>query len=101
MTAEGDAKLWDKENDGYQAGVRLSIREPKLWNAEVPYLYTIIYNTGDEVITDRIGIREICITDRAVFVNGSPVKFRGVNRHEADPVSGFTVSMEQMKKICF
>lgn len=101
LTAEGDAKLWDKENDGYQAGVRLSIREPKLWNAEVPYLYTITYNTGDEVITDRIGIREICITDRAVFVNGSPVKFRGVNRHEADPVSGFTVSMEQMKKDLF
>ena len=56
-------------------------------------------NTG-EVIVDRIGIREISIRDAVVYANEVSVKFKGVNRHDSDPVTGFVIGMEQMKKIC-
>ena len=52
----------------------------------------------NEVITDRIGIREICIKDAVIYENELPVKFKGVNRHDSDPVTGFTISLDQMKK---
>lgn len=74
------------------------IDHPVLWNAEQPYLYTIVLECAGEVITDRIGLREITIRDGVAFVNGTNVKFRGVNRHDSDPVTGFTISLEQMKR---
>ena len=74
------------------------IEHPKLWNPEEPYLYTMRIDTAKECITDRVGIREIYVKDKIVYVNGQPVKFRGVNRHDSDPVTGFTISVEQIKK---
>lgn len=109
MAAEGkigaDAAAEEKgeesaltEQDVYQSELRLEAADPHLWNAEDPYLYTIVYETENEVITDRLGIREICVRDQAVHVNGVLVKFHGVNRHDSDPVTGFVISLEQMKK---
>lgn len=74
----------------------LEIENPMLWNAEQPYLYTVVYDCGGEVISDTLGIREICIRDQVVYINGQKVKFHGVNRHDSDPVTGFAVSQEQM-----
>lgn len=78
--------------------VKLEIPAPVLWNPEAPYLYTLVLETADEVITDRIGIRKIEIQNNNVYINGALTKFRGVNRHDSDPVTGFAVTMEQMKK---
>lgn len=82
----------------YQAKARLEVAAPRLWDAENPYLYTVVYAFGDEVITDHMGIREIKVENQVVFVNGINVKFHGTNRHDSDPVTGFTISTEQMKK---
>ncbi|MCI7181151.1 MAG: glycoside hydrolase family 2 TIM barrel-domain containing protein [Schaedlerella sp.] len=76
----------------------LEIKDVKLWNPEKPYLYTLVMETENEVITDRIGVREICVENKVVTVNGSPVKFRGVNRHDSDPVTGYVASAGQMKE---
>lgn len=76
----------------------LEIADPVLWNAEQPYLYTLVLECGNEVITDTLGVREICVKDCVVYVNGQNVKFRGVNRHDSDPVTGFAISEEQMEK---
>lgn len=84
--------------DGYTSRLRLEIQDPVLWNPERPYLYTVVYACGDEVITDRMGLRKVEIRDSIVYVNGINVKFHGVNRHDSDPVTGFAVSTEQMKK---
>ena len=78
------------------SSITLSIDSPVLWNAEKPYLYTIIIRCSGEVITDRIGIREITIENKVVYINGMPIKFHGVNRHDSDPVTGFTISREQI-----
>lgn len=68
------------------------------WNAEMPKLYTLYLETEGEVICERIGFRQIGIVNNVVMVNGNPVHFRGVNRHDSDPVTGFAISMEQVKK---
>lgn len=78
------------------SSITLSIDSPVLWNAEKPYLYTVIIRCAGEVITDRIGIREITIENKIVYINGMPIKFHGVNRHDSDPVTGFTISREQI-----
>lgn len=82
----------------FEGDTSFEIKDPILWNCEQPYLYTLILETKDEVITERIGIREINILNNVVYVNGSPIKFRGVNRHDSDPVTGFVFSIDQMKR---
>ena len=82
----------------YEGDAEFVITEPHLWNSEQPYLYTLILETENEVITENIGIREICVKDSIVYINGAQVKFRGVNRHDSDPVTGSVISVEQMKK---
>ena len=82
----------------YTQIIRMSVQEPILWNAEAPYLYTLVLETENEVITDRVGIREIKVIDKVVYINGIAVKFRGVNRHDSDPVLGPAVPLEHMKR---
>lgn len=68
------------------------------WNAEQPKLYTLFLETDGEVIGEKVGFREVSIRNNVVCLNGAPVHFRGVNRHDSDPVTGFAISMEQVKK---
>lgn len=84
-----------------EASVCLSIGDSCLWNPEDPYLYTLVIETMSETITDRVGLREIKVEHNIVTVNGTAVKFRGVNRHDSDPVTGFTISQEQMNTDLF
>ncbi len=74
-----------------------TIRDPHLWNSEDPYLYTIVFETSREVIADRIGIREVRIDGNVLKINGQPVKFRGVNRHDSDPVTGPVVDAAHIR----
>ena len=89
-----------QENTGtvYTHKAVILVKEPNLWNPEQPYLYTLVLETEGEVITDRIGLREICVKDAVLYVNGTAIKFKGVNRHYSDPVTGFVIGLEQMKK---
>ncbi len=82
----------------YEGDTKFEILNPHLWNSEQPYLYTLVLETEHEVITEQLGIREIHVENNIVYINGAPVKFRGVNRHDSDPVTGFVISVEQMKK---
>ena len=74
----------------------LEIASPELWNTENPYLYKLILETENEVIVDHIALRTVEIKDQVVYLNGQKIKFRGVNRHDSDPVTGFTISLEQI-----
>ena len=74
----------------------LEIASPELWNTENPYLYKLILETENEVIVDHIALRKIEIKDQVIYLNGQKIKFRGVNRHDSDPVTGFTISREQI-----
>ena len=74
----------------------LTVKNPKLWTAETPFLYTLILNSGDEYIPVNIGFRDVKIENRVLKINGQPVKFRGVNRHDSSPFVGPAVTMEDV-----
>ena len=76
----------------------LQVPEAHLWSAEEPYLYTLVIETEGEAITDYVGIREIHAKDGVLYINNTKVKFHGTNRHDSDPVTGFAISMDQLKK---
>jgi beta-galactosidase/beta-glucuronidase len=64
------------------------VTAPRLWNAEKPNLYYVFYRLSDgnrtivERVQDRIGFRKVELKDGVLEVNGVPVKFTGVCRHE-------------------
>jgi len=70
----------------------------RLWSAEKPCLYSLIFRTSREVIGERIGFRRVDVRDGIFLVNDQPVKLRGVNRHESHPVTGAVVSPEDMRR---
>lgn len=75
-----------------------SVTHPVLWNAENPVQYTLLLSTPEEVIAQKVGIREIAVRGGVVELNGVPIRFRGVNRHDSDPVTGYTISREQARQ---
>ena len=76
-------------------GCCLSVPQVHLWNAEDPYLYRLILCAGEEKIGEKVGFRKVEIRDGIFLLNGQPIKLRGVNRHESDPVTGACISREQ------
>ncbi len=95
----GTAAFHDLQDDsGYRQAAELTVRNARRWNAETPYLYTLTLETPGEVIVDRVGFRDIRVRDCQVLVNGVAVKFRGMNRHDSDPVTGYAISMEQARR---
>ncbi|WP_099159685.1 glycoside hydrolase family 2 TIM barrel-domain containing protein [Virgibacillus ndiopensis] len=78
------------------------IKNPKKWSAEHPNLYTLVVALKDqngkitETTSTKVGFREFAIEDGQMKINGKPITFKGVNRHEMDPVDGRTVSRERM-----
>ena len=72
------------------------VNDPILWNAEHPALYKLVLSTDDEVIEQKVGIREVEIKDGVMLLNHRPVKLLGVNRHDSSPTDGYTVSREHV-----
>ena len=75
-----------------------TVERPLLWNAEDPYQYTLRITAPDEVIEQKIGVSKIEIRAGVLYFNGVKIKLRGVNRHDSDPVTGYTISREQAKR---
>lgn len=80
----------------YTHQVTLTVKEPTQWNPELPYLYTLVLETPGEVITDQVGLRQVTVADNRVLLNGKPILFCGVNRHDSDPILGPAVPLEHM-----
>lgn len=74
-----------------------TIRKPKLWTAETPYLYKLQIEACGELIGEEIGLRQVNVKDGVLLVNGQAIKFRGVNRHDSYPDTGYAANMEQME----
>ena len=81
---------------GREARLDLKVENPCLWSAEKPYLYTLVLTCGDDIRAKRIGLKEQKIAGGVFCVNGRPVKFKGVNRHETSPENGRTVTLDEM-----
>ncbi|MBN9196938.1 MAG: GTP cyclohydrolase I, partial [Microbacterium sp.] len=69
-------------------GETVSVPGVAPWSAEQPTLWTLRVTSPGEVVELRIGFRTVDIRDGVLRVNGAPVRFRGVNRHEHHPRFG-------------
>jgi len=81
--------------------VKAAVDAPRKWTAEDPYLYTLLLTLkqGDaetEVLSFRVGFRQIEIKKGRFLINGRPVLLRGVNRHESHPDYGHAVPLQAM-----
>lgn len=98
------ARLFDMEGEligsaeSENGKIVFSLENPVLWNAESPYQYEILLETGEEWIHQKVGLKQIEVRDGVVLLNGVRVWLRGVNRHDSDPVTGYTISREQARK---
>ncbi len=77
------------------------VKNPAKWTAETPNLYTAVLLLGDrsdpnEVLQTRIGFRKVEVKESRLWVNGVPIRMKGVNRHEIDPDRGRAVTLERM-----
>jgi len=70
------------------------IDKPILWNAEQPYQYLLELCSKDEIITQKVGIRAIAVKDSVILINGKPIKFKGVNRHDSSPYTGSAITKQ-------
>ncbi len=99
MVQAGSAATSISSGDDKTLHLILNAGQVKTWSAEVPYLYTLVLaNSAGESTSCKVGFRKVEIIHEEVFVNGKPVEFLGVNRHETDPDRGRVMTEEMMVK---
>ncbi|MDO5608367.1 MAG: glycoside hydrolase family 2 TIM barrel-domain containing protein [Capnocytophaga sp.] len=99
--------------------IKIDVPTPNLWSGEAPYRYALVAELKDnkgkvvETVSAYTGFRKVEIKDtpasedefglagRYFYVNGKPVKLKGVNRHETNPMTGHVISREQMENEIF
>ena len=96
------AQVEVKAGDEVTLDLERSVTDPEKWSDEQPYLYTLVISLKDvdgnviEAESCKVGFRQVEVKDGQIHVNGVPVLFKGVNRHEHDPDTGHTVTVESM-----
>ncbi len=70
---------------------------PVLWSSEIPLRYSLVLEYGEEVIRLPIALIKAEIKDKCFLVNGKKIKFYGINRHDSNPETGYSVTVEDMK----
>ncbi|GHG85932.1 glycoside hydrolase family 2 TIM barrel-domain containing protein [Streptomyces lanatus] len=86
-----------------EARLLATVAEVRTWNAETPELYdlTVRLHRADGTVADtsrhRVGFRDVEIVGRDLLVNGERVFIRGVNRHDFHPLTGRTVSYDDLR----
>lgn len=94
------------ERGAYNDRCRMSIEvaSPEKWSAESPSLYRLTLSLLDdaekviEVEAYDVGFRKIEIKDDQLCLNGLPLLIRGVNKHEHDPETGHSESLERVEQ---
>lgn len=76
--------------------LQIDITDVELWNAESPNLYTLLIETENEVIKEKIGMRKIKIENSILKINDIPIKLKGVNHHDSDPIKGAAVTYDDL-----
>ncbi len=96
-----DAKgiYYDGEYTVYDAEMKATdLSNPILWNAEKPYLYTVIVEEAGEYIPFKIGLREQQVSEKGeLLINGVSVKLKGINHHDSHPIDGYAMTREFMR----
>ncbi|MBO7150867.1 MAG: glycoside hydrolase family 2, partial [Clostridia bacterium] len=74
------------------------IENPALWSDEMPELYRLCLSCGTEHFVFYVGFRKIEIVGKVLYINGKPVKLKGVNRHDSHPLLGYATPYEHMER---
>lgn len=90
---DGD-KVISKQN--VKNNAVFTVENPKYWNSEEPYLYTLRLEAAGETVTQKVGLRTVEIKDGQLLINGVSVKLQGVNRHDTHPTNGWTMTDEEL-----
>ena len=78
--------------------LQVPVKDVELWSAEKPVLYKLLLETADEQIGEEVGFRKITAEKGVLKINGQPIKFRGVNRHDSYPDSGYVAPVAKIEK---
>ena len=71
---------------------------PKLWSCEAPNMYYETVETAGDYRAVAFGFRKVEIKDAVIYINGKRAIFKGTDRHEMQPESGYTVTLDGMKR---
>jgi len=80
------------------------VKDPLKWSAEYPNLYTVVLELSGEggssfeFLSNRVGFREVEVKNQAIYINGVPIKFNGVNSHMMHPRTGHAMDVETIRK---
>ncbi len=106
--------LWDKEKKIFSSAREVNVKEGRVtislekvieevqaWSAERPYLYETVIELREgekliEAYSCRNGFRTICLKDGLFYINGCPLKLKGVNRHDWNEKEGRCITKEDM-----
>ncbi len=84
-----DEKVIDKKGT-------LTVNKPRLWSAETPELYTLVFICAGEKIIQKTGFRTVEIKNDVLTLNGAPIKLKGVNHHDTTGNEGWCMTREEM-----
>ncbi|KAI1178335.1 glycoside hydrolase family 2 protein [Nemania sp. FL0916] len=94
---EGKTVIHEQQSLDTNSGkFKYRVKNPEKWTAETPYLYTLILSLENVCVTQKVGFRRTELIDGVFCVNGSPIKIRGVNRHEHNAQTGRAVTYHDM-----
>lgn len=96
-------RLFDKHGNIILTDVdyTFTIDFPKLWSSENPDYYTLVLHIGDEYIPFIIALKKVEFKGNVAYFNNKPIKLYGVNRHDNNPLTGYYISVEEMKEDIF
>ena len=105
VTADGEAQITVLDADGNTVGsatgakAEIPVKNPVLWNAEKPYLYSVRLEKSEEIIEIKAGFRTIKVSNSyQLLINGTSVKLHGVNHHDTHPTNGWYETDEELEK---
>ncbi|MCL2270461.1 MAG: DUF4981 domain-containing protein [Treponema sp.] len=95
----GEAQLAVPSGEGGTAELGALVATPRLWSHEQPRLYTVLieweYAGRLFYKAFRFGFKKTEIRGNVLYLNGKRLIIRGVNRHDFDPDTGWTLSPER------
>ena len=96
---------WPQRDINKWALMEADIEAPQKWNAEHPYLYTLVLSVKNpagkvvEARSQKVGFRKVEFSAKQeLMINGEVVEIMGVNRHDHHPVRGKAVNRDDMEK---
>lgn len=91
--SEDDYEIFTPEGES----LGKKVKNPVLWNAEKPYVYTVVVKKAEEFIPFKVGMREIKADKTGLYINGVSVKLKGVNHHDTHYEDGYCETEEFLR----